>query len=63
MKAGMNGALNFSTVDGWWDEACLDADRAAVPIGFTIGTAGPYADDEIQDMLDAESLYDVWRMR
>jgi len=59
MKAGMNGALNFSTVDGWWDEACLDADRAAVPIGFTIGTAGPYADDEIQDMLDAESLYDV----
>ena len=21
MKAGINGALNFSTVDGWWDEA------------------------------------------
>ena len=59
MKAGMNGALNFSTVDGWWDEACLDADPTAVPIGFTIGTSGPYADEATQDLLDAESLYDV----
>lgn len=59
MKAGMNAALNFSTIDGWWDEACLDADPSAPPIGFTIGTAGPYADDETQDLIDAESLYDV----
>ena len=59
MKAGMNGALNFSTVDGWWDEACLDADPTAPPIGFTIGTAGPYLDEASQDVLDAESLYDV----
>ena len=59
MKAGMNGALNFSTVDGWWDEARLDADPTAEPIGFTIGTSGPYADEETQDVLDAASLYDV----
>lgn len=59
MKAGMNGALNFSTVDGWWDEACLDADPKAPPIGFTIGTSGPYLDEVTQDALDAESLYDV----
>jgi glycogen phosphorylase len=59
MKAGMNGALNFSTVDGWWDEACLDADASAVPVGFTIGTAGPYFDEPTQDEVDAESLYDV----
>jgi starch phosphorylase len=59
MKAGMNGVLNFSTLDGWWDEACLDADPAAAPIGFSIGTAGPYADEETQDLLDAKSLYDV----
>jgi starch phosphorylase len=59
MKAGMNGALNFSTIDGWWDEACLDADRAAVPVGFTIGGAEPYADEATQDERDAESLYDV----
>ena len=57
MKAGMNGVLNFSTLDGWWDEACLDADLAAPPIGFSIGTAGPYADEATQDDLDAESLY------
>lgn len=59
MKAGMNGVLNFSTLDGWWDEACLDADPSAPSIGFSIGTSGPYVDDEIQDELDAESLYRV----
>ena len=59
MKAGMNGVLNFSTLDGWWDEACQDADPSAPPIGFSIGTAGPYEDDEVQDVLDAASLYDV----
>jgi len=59
MKAGMNAALNLSTLDGWWDEACLDADPSAPPIGFSIGTAGPYSDIETQDALDAESLYDV----
>ena len=59
MKAGMNGALNFSTIDGWWDEACFDANPTAAPIGFTIGSAGPYVDEQAQDLLDAESLYDV----
>ena len=59
MKAGMNGVLNFSTLDGWWDEACLDADPDAAPIGFSIGTAGPYVDEATQDELDAESLYHV----
>ena len=59
MKAGMNAALSFSTLDGWWDEACHDADPDAPPIGFTIGTAGPYVDVEAQDALDAESLYEV----
>ena len=26
MKSGVNGALNLSTLDGWWDEAWNDAD-------------------------------------
>ena len=26
MKAGINGALNLSTLDGWWDEVWNDAD-------------------------------------
>ena len=59
MKAGINASLNFSTFDGWWDEACLDADPSAAPIGFSIGTVGPYADDATQDALDAQSLYRV----
>jgi starch phosphorylase len=59
MKAGMNAALNFSTLDGWWDEACFDADPSAPPIGFTIGSATMFLDDETQDAHDAESLYDV----
>lgn len=59
MKAGMNAALNVSTLDGWWDEACDDADPTAAPIGFTIGGAVPYADLEAQDAADAESLYQL----
>ena len=59
MKAGMNGALNFSTIDGWWDEATQDADPAAAPIGYSIGTDLDFEDDILQDVRDAESLYDV----
>ncbi|MDH2902783.1 MAG: alpha-glucan family phosphorylase [Actinomycetota bacterium] len=59
MKAGMNGALSFSTIDGWWDEATQDADPAAAPIGFSIGTDLDYEDEALQDELDAASIYDV----
>ena len=59
MKAGMNGALSFSTIDGWWDEATQDADPTAPPIGFSIGTDVDYDDEELQDERDATSLYDV----
>jgi len=59
MKAGMNGALNFSTIDGWWDEATHDADTSAAPIGFSIGTDVDYGDDALQDELDATSIYEV----
>ncbi len=44
MKAGENGALNFSTLDGWWDEVWNDADPVAAPIGWCIGTGRPYED-------------------
>jgi starch phosphorylase len=59
MKAGMNGALSFSTIDGWWDEATHDADPAAAPIGFSIGTDADYEDEALQDELDAASIYEV----
>jgi starch phosphorylase len=50
MKAAVNGALNFSVLDGWWREA-YNGDN-----GWAIG---PDADlnDTVQDETDAESLY------
>jgi starch phosphorylase len=60
MKAGVNGALNFSTLDGWWDEVWNDADPDAAPIGWCIGTGRRrYEDLELQDAGDAQSLYDT----
>jgi starch phosphorylase len=49
MKAGMNGVLNVSVLDGWWDEAPYEE------TGFVIGPATDYAPDEEV----ASSLYDV----
>lgn len=49
MKAAMNGALNLSVLDGWWDEAPYEE------TGFVIGPATDYAPDEQV----AASLYEV----
>ena len=59
MKAGVNGALNLSTLDGWWDEVWNDADPDAPEIGWCIGTAAHFDDHDAQDGLDAESLYEL----
>ncbi|MGA7990344.1 MAG: alpha-glucan family phosphorylase [Thermoanaerobaculia bacterium] len=46
MKAAMNGALNLSVLDGWWDEAPRD------DTGFTIGdTTEGRPDDEMANLL------------
>jgi glycogen phosphorylase len=58
MKAGANGALNLSTLDGWWDEVWVEADPTASPIGWCIGTTDVFEDHDLQDALDAQSLYD-----
>jgi starch phosphorylase len=50
MKAAMNGAVNLSILDGWWDEG-FDAET-----GFAI----PGGDD---DEADAEALYEVLETR
>ncbi|MDQ6893940.1 MAG: alpha-glucan family phosphorylase [Acidobacteriota bacterium] len=49
MKAAMNGVLNMSVLDGWWDEAPYEE------TGFVIGPATDYAPDEEV----ATSLYEV----
>jgi starch phosphorylase len=59
MKAGISGALNFSTLDGWWDEVWRAADPARPPIGWVIGSDTVYASTAEQDAADAESLYDT----
>lgn len=52
MKAAMNGALNFSILDGWWIEG-YNGDN-----GFEIGDLSD-GSDESMDTKDAESLYSV----
>jgi len=50
MKAALNGALNFSVLDGWWREA-YNGDN-----GWAIGPDADL-DVDVQDEADAESLY------
>jgi glycogen phosphorylase len=51
-KAAINGALNFSVLDGWWLEG-HDGNN-----GFAIGDLDESNDEEM-DRLDAESMYRV----
>jgi starch phosphorylase len=53
MKAALNGALNFSVLDGWWPEAWNGKN------GWRIGTEQTYPSDEAQDVADAKSLFDT----
>jgi starch phosphorylase len=58
MKAAANGALNLSTLDGWWDEAWRSS-NASIPIGWAIGSGEMYEERELQDQVEAEALYDL----
>ncbi len=51
MKAGLNGNLNLSILDGWWDEAMEIAG------GWAIGDREPYSSD--QDELHAATIYSL----
>jgi starch phosphorylase len=51
MKAGLNGALNFSVLDGWWRESYNGRN------GWAIGEDKEHESPEIQDAADAETLY------
>jgi starch phosphorylase len=52
-KAALNGALNFSVLDGWWREGYNGKN------GWVIGTEQEYSDPHEQDLADAASLYDT----
>jgi glycogen phosphorylase len=53
MKAAANGALQVSTLDGWWDEAYRPG------MGWGIGDRRTYEDPSYQDYLESNSLYDL----
>ena len=53
MKAALNGALNLSILDGWWDE-WFDGEN-----GWAIPTADGVEDTERRDDLEAEGLYNL----
>lgn len=53
MKAAMNGLLNLSVLDGWWDEADY------VRTGWAIGHGEDYDDPNYQDQVEANALYEL----
>jgi glycogen phosphorylase len=53
MKAALNGCLNLSVLDGWWDE-WFDGDN-----GWAIPTADGLTDEDRRDELEAAALYDL----
>lgn len=59
MKALANGALNVSTLDGWWDEAWHYAATTGSFIGWAIGRGEKYESAEYQDQIEAAALYDL----
>ncbi|MEU9190584.1 alpha-glucan family phosphorylase [Streptomyces sp. NPDC048484] len=58
MKAALNGCLNLSVLDGWWDEWFRP------DFGWAIPTAdGTAVDDDRRDELEAAALYDLLEQR
>ena len=53
MKAALNGAINFSVLDGWWAEAYNGKN------GWPIGNGEIYEDQEYQDHVEAQHLYNT----
>lgn len=52
MKIAANGGLNFSILDGWWDEGYNGI------TGFAIGAGEQYDREEYQDYIESMEIYD-----
>ncbi len=52
MKVIANGGLNFSILDGWWDEAYHHS------LGWKIGNAEEYDDLDYQDEVESRLIYE-----
>jgi len=53
-KAVMNGVVNFSVLDGWW------AEGYSPEAGFAIQEARTYANQQFQDEMDTELIYNIF---
>jgi starch phosphorylase len=53
MKAGLNGTLNLSVLDGWWDEG-FDSNN-----GFAIGEGEEFENTDEQMIAESKLLYDI----
>jgi len=53
MKAGINGVLNLSVLDGWWPECANDIN------GWIINSFTSIEDQELRDRLEANEIYDL----
>ncbi|MBU2595983.1 MAG: alpha-glucan family phosphorylase [Planctomycetes bacterium] len=54
MKAALNGALNVSTLDGWWCEGY------SLNGGWVIGAGETYDDPEYQDKVESEAIFNLF---
>ncbi|WP_265444840.1 alpha-glucan family phosphorylase [Flexivirga meconopsidis] len=60
MKAALNGGLNLSILDGWWDEWYDGENGWAIPSADPTGVTGtPTMDESRRDDLEAAALYDL----
>jgi starch phosphorylase len=53
MKATVNGALNMSTLDGWWCEGYRPEG------GWAVGSGQIYEDGNYQDTVESRAIYNV----
>lgn len=53
MKAALNGVLNCSILDGWWDEAYESE------VGWAIGRRETYPNQDTADEVESRALYDL----
>lgn len=54
MKAALNGALNVSTLDGWWVEGY------SLNNGWVIGAGETYDDNDYQDKVESEAVFNLF---
>ncbi len=55
MKVACNGGLNMSILDGWWVEG-YDAELGN---GWAIGRGEIYEDQQYQDQVETQAIYDI----